>query len=50
MGSSSFCIPILDELTYSQHKIVAVYTQPPGRQDVEKVVEVPVASLQDKSY
>ena len=44
MGSSSFCIPILDELTYSQHKIVAVYTQPPrqaGRG--KKVVEVPVA-------
>ena len=49
MGSSSFCIPILDGLISSSHKIVAVYTQPPkhaGRG--KKIVEVPVASYAKK--
>ena len=49
MGSSSFCLPILEELSYSNNDILSVYTQPPrkaGRGN--KVLEVPVADLARK--
>ncbi|PQM58489.1 MAG: methionyl-tRNA formyltransferase, partial [Rhodobacteraceae bacterium] len=43
MGSSSFCLPILEGLFESENDILAVYTQPPkpaGRG--KKFLEVPV--------
>ncbi len=49
MGSSSFCLPTLEELSFSNNDILSVYTQPPrkaGRGN--KVLEVPVADLARK--
>ena len=49
MGSSSFCLPILEGLFESENDILAVYTQPPkpaGRG--KKFLEVPVALLAKK--
>lgn len=45
MGSSSFCLPVLKELSASKNDILRVYTQPPrpaGRGN--KLLHVPVAS------
>ena len=38
MGTPDFAVPILKSLSFSQHEIVDVYTQPPKKIVVKKLV------------
>ena len=38
MGTPDFAVPILKSLSFSQHEIVDVYTQPPKKKKKKKIV------------